>query len=162
MLNYEIKLIDFGCSKIFSKRGEKKSGIIGTSIYCSPEVIDNLYDEKCDEWACGVLMYILLCGQPPFNGKTEEEIFKKIKKCDYNFSPEPFKNVSENCIDLIKKLLQPNKNKRIKAIDALRHPFFTETFNPDKALTQNKDLSLIEKLSEIKRPHSKFHESVIS
>ena len=162
LLNYEIKLIDFGCSKIFSKRGERKSGIIGTSIYCSPEVIDNLYDEKCDEWSCGVLMYILLSGQPPFNGKTEEEIFKKIKKCEYNFSPEPFRNVSENCIDLIKKLLQPNKNKRIKAIDALKHPFFTETFNPDKALTQNKDLSLIEKLTKIKRPYSKFHESVIS
>jgi serine/threonine protein kinase len=46
MLNYEIKLIDFGCSKIFTKRGERKSGIIGTSIYCSPEVIDDLYDEN--------------------------------------------------------------------------------------------------------------------
>ena len=162
MLNYEIKLIDFGCSKIFTKKGEKKSGIIGTSIYCSPEVIDNLYDEKCDEWSCGVLMYILLSGEAPFTGNTEEEIFEKIKKCDYNFHAEPFKYVSENCIDLIKKLLEPNKHKRIKAIDALKHPFFTEAFNPDKALTQNKDLSLIEKLSEIKRPYSKFHEAVIS
>ena len=162
MLNYEIKLIDFGCSKIFSKRGEKKSGIIGTSIYCSPEVIDNLYDEKCDEWACGVLMYILISGEPPFDGENEEEIFKKIKKCEYNFEPEPFKYVSENCINLIKKLLEPNKNKRIKAIDALKHPFFTENFNPGKALTQNKDLSLIEKLSKIKKPFSKFHEAIIS
>ena len=162
MLNYEIKLIDFGCSKIFSKRGEKKSGIIGTSIYCSPEVIDNLYDEKCDEWACGVLMYILISGEPPFDGEKEEEIFKKIKKCEYNFEPEPFKYVSENCINLIKKLLEPNKNKRIKAIDALKHPFFTENFNPGKALTQNKDLSLIEKLSKIKKPFSKFHEAIIS
>ena len=162
MLNYEIKLIDFGCSKIFSKRGERKSGIIGTSIYCSPEVIDNLYDEKCDEWSCGVLMYILLCGEPPFTGDTEEEIFEQVKKCEYNFNPEPFKYVSANCIDLIKKLLETNKNKRIKAADALSHPFFTENFNPDKALTQNKDLSLIEKLSEIKRPYSKFHEAVIS
>ena len=162
MLNYEIKLIDFGCSKIFSKKGERKSGIIGTSIYCSPEVIDNLYDEKSDEWSCGVLMYILLSGEPPFNGESEDEIFKNVKKGDYNFNAEPFKYVSDYCIDLIKKLLEPNKNKRIKAIDALRHPFFTEAFDPDKALTQNKDLSLIEKLSEIKRPFSKFHEAVIS
>ena len=50
MLNYEIKLIDFGFSKIFTKSGERKSGIIGTSIYCSPEVIDDLYNEKCDKW----------------------------------------------------------------------------------------------------------------
>ena len=162
MLNYEIKLIDFGCSNIFSKRGEKKTGIIGTSIYCSPEVIDNSYDEKCDEWACGVLMYILLCGTPPFNGETEDEIFKKIKKCDYNFARKPFRYVSENCIDLIKKLLEPNKDKRIRAIDALKHPFFRETFDPDKALTQNKDLSLIERLLEIKIPFSKFHQAVIS
>ena len=162
MLNYEIKLIDFGCSKIFSKKGERKSGIIGTSMYCSPEVIDDLYDEKCDEWSCGVLMYILLCGEPPFEGNTEEEIFKKIKKCEYNFDKRQFKYVSRNCIDLIKKLLEPKIKRRIKAIDALRHPFFTETFNPDTALTKNKDLSLIEKLSEIKRPYSKFHEAVSS
>ena len=162
MLNYEIKLIDFGCSNIFSKRGEKKTGIIGTSMYCSPEVIDNLYDEKCDEWACGVLMYILLCGEPPFDGDSEEEIFKKVKKCQYNFNPKPFRYVSDNCIDLITKLLEPNKNKRIRAIDALRHPFFKETFDPDKALTQNKDLSLVSQLSRIKRPYSKFHQAVIS
>jgi calcium-dependent protein kinase len=162
MLNYEIKLIDFGCSKILTKKGERKSGIIGTSMYCSPEVVDDLYDEKCDEWSCGVLMYILLCGQPPFKGENEEEIFKKIKKCDYNFNPEPFKSVSKNCIDLIKKLLEPKSNRRIRAIDALKHPFFVEEFNPDSALTKNKDLSLVQKLPEIQKPFSKFHEAVTS
>ena len=162
MLNYEIKLIDFGCSKIFSKRGERKSGIIGTSIYCSPEVVDDLYDEKSDEWSCGVLMYILLCGEPPFDGETEEEIFKKIKKCEYNFDKEQFKYVSQNCIDLIKKFLEPNIKRRIKATEALRHPFFSETFNPDTALTRNKDLSLIDKITEVRRPYSKFHEAVTS
>jgi calcium-dependent protein kinase len=162
MLNYEIKLIDFGCSKIFTRKGERKSGIIGTTMYCSPEVIDDLYDEKCDEWSCGVLMYILLSGEPPFEGDTEEEIFRKIKKCEYNFNKEQFKFVSKNCIDLIKKLLEPKINRRIRAIDALRHPFFTETFNIDTVLTQNKDLSLMGKISEIKKPYSKFHEVVTS
>ena len=162
MLNYEIKLIDFGCSKIFTKRGERKSGIIGTSIYCSPEVIDDLYDEKCDEWACGVLMYLLLCGEPPFNGETEEEIFEKVKKCQYDFSPPEFKNVSENCKNLIKKLLEPKISRRIRAQDALKHPFFTESFNPDKVLTQNKDLSIIEKLPSLKVPHSQFHKAILS
>ena len=59
-------------------------------MYCSPEVIDDLYDEKCDEWSCGVLMYILLCGEPPFQDEIEEEIFKKVKKCEYDFSPPQF------------------------------------------------------------------------
>ena len=162
MLDYEIKLIDFGCSKIFTKRGERKSGIIGTSIYCSPEVVDDLYDEKCDEWACGVVMYLLLCGEPPFKGETEEEIFKKVKKCEYDFSPPQFKNVSENCKNLIRKLLEPKISRRIKAIDALKHPFFKESFNPDAAFTQNKDISIIEELPNLSIPHSQFHRAIIS
>ena len=162
MANYEVKLIDFGCSKIFTKRGERKSGIIGTTIYCSPEVIDDLYDEKCDEWSCGVLMYILLCGEPPFQGETEEEIFKKVKRCEYGFSQPQFDNVSKNCKDLIKKLLQPKKQRRIKAIDALKHPFFTESFNPEEALRQNKDNGIINQLYDLKIPQSKFHRAIIS
>ena len=161
MLDYEIKLIDFGCSKIFTKRGERKSGIIGTSVYCSPEVIDNLYDERCDEWSCGVLMYLLLCGEFPFQGETEEEIFKKVKNCEYDFSPPHFSNISHNCIDLIKKLLEPKIQKRIKAIDALKHPFFTESFSPDAAL-KNKDNSIIKKLFNLTMPKSQFHRAILS
>ena len=163
MTNYEIKLIDFGCSKLFSKKKHKKiSGIIGTSIYCSPEVVNDLYDEKCDEWSCGVLMYILLCGEPPFYGDREEEIFEKIKKCKYNFDSPKFKNVSDNCKDLIRKLLEPNINKRIKANEALRHPFFTEAFNPNKALTQNRDLSILSSIVNVKPLPSKFHETIVA
>ena len=161
MLNYEIKLIDFGCSKIFTKRGERKSGIIGTSSYCSPEVIDNLYDERCDEWSCGVLMYLLLCGEFPFEGETEEEVFKKVKKCEFDFSPPHFRRISKNCKDLIKKLLEPKIQKRIKAIDALKHPFFTESFNPDAAL-KKKDNSIIEKLFNLTVPKSQFHRAILS
>ena len=160
MLNYEIKLIDFGCSKIFTKRGERKSGIIGTSSYCSPEVIDNLYDERCDEWSCGVLMYLLLCGEFPFQGETDEEIFRKVKKCEYDFSSPQFQGISLNCKDLIKKLLEPKIQKRIKAIDALKHPFFTESFSPDVAL-KNKDNSIIEKLFNLVNPKSQFHRAVL-
>ena len=166
MMNYEIKLIDFGCSKYFvrkkSKKKKKLRGIIGTSIYCSPEVVDNLYDEKCDEWSCGVLMYILLCGIPPFYGDTEDEIFDKIKKCEYDFSPPPFKNVSKNCKDLIRKLLEPRKQHRIKAVEALRHPFFTESFDPNSAMTENKDLTVIKKFINPVKYQSKFHEAVVA
>ena len=49
-------------------------------------------------------MYILLCGEPPFAGETEDEIFDKIKKCDYNFSPKEFNYVSDNCKNLIQQL----------------------------------------------------------
>ena len=162
MLNYEVKLIDFGCSKYFvnKKKHQKLSGIIGTTLYCSPEVVDDFYDEKSDEWSCGVLMYMLLCGEPPFQGSSEEEIFKKIKKCEYSFKPQEFKEVSDNCKDLIRKLLEPKKRKRIKACDALRHPFFTTFFNPSKAMTENKDLSILKNLINYKKAISKFHETI--
>ena len=163
MMNYEVKLIDFGCSKYFVKKNKKKkklSGIIGTSIYCSPEVVDNLYDEKCDEWSCGVLMYILLGGIPPFYGDTEEEIFEKIKKCEYDFTPPPFKKVSKNCKDLIRRLLEPKKQYRIKANEALRHPFFTESFDPNSAMTENKDLNVLKQFITPINYASKFHEAV--
>ena len=161
MNDYEVKLIDFGCSKyLVKKKHNTLSGIVGTSIYCSPEVIDNLYDEKSDEWSCGILMYILLCGEPPFQGETEEEIFANIKKGKISYSNPEFSNVSDNCKDLINKLLEPNKKNRIKASDALRHPFFTENYNPNIAMANNVDKNLLRKLLEIKQLPSKFHELI--
>ena len=163
MMNYEIKLIDFGCSKYFVRRNKKKKklrGIIGTSIYCSPEVVDNLYDERSDEWSCGVLMYILLSGVPPFFGDTEEEIFEKIKKCKYDFTPAPFKKVSKNCKDLIRRLLEPKKQYRIKANEAVRHPFFTESFDPNSAMTEDKDLNVLKNFINPLKYCSKFHEAI--
>ena len=58
-----------------------------------------------------------------FYGDYEEKIFEKIKKCEYVFSNPAFKNASKNCKDLIRKLFKPKKQYRIKAIDALKHPF---------------------------------------
>ena len=145
---------------LIKKKHKVLSGIIGTTLYCSPEVVDDLYDEKSDEWSCGVLMYMLLCGEAPFHGESEEEIFEKIKKCEYSFNPVEFQEVSDNCKDLIRKLLEPKKKKRIKACEALRHPFFTEFFNPNKAMTANKDLSILKKLINYKIGKSKFHETI--
>lgn len=105
-------------------------------------------------------MYILLCGEPPFQGETEEEIFANVKKGYIDFSKKKFKNISENCIDLIKKLLEPNKKIRIKASDALRHPFFVENFNPMKALTKNTDLNILKRFISLNKFPSKLHEVV--
>ena len=160
MYDYEIKLIDFGCCKYLAKKRDTKlSGIVGTSIYCSPEVIDDLYDEKSDEWSCGVLMYILLCGKPPFEGNGEEEIFYKIKKGKYDFDKPEFKNVSPNCKKLIKRLLETNPKKRIRAIEALHHEFFKENYNPS-AMNQDVDKKDLERLLTIEKLPSKFHELI--
>ena len=162
MLNYEIKLIDFGCSKYFVKKNKHRSlsGVIGSPLYCSPEVVDDLYDELSDEWSCGVLMYILLSGEAPFKGTSEEELFKEIKKCKYNFDLVEFNEVSSACKDLIRKLMEPKKSKRIKAHEALKHPFFTQLFNPIKSTIQKQDLNILRNLIRYKQPTSKFHESM--
>ena len=129
--NFELKILDFGSAKM-KKRGktnEKLSGVTGTVYYCSPEVVKDKYDFDCDEWACGVMMYILLTGYPPFVGNDEDEIFNNILKEEPDFNVPELKNVTENCIDLMKKLLEKDSNKRIKADEALKHEFFTNGIN---------------------------------
>ena len=72
---YQMKILDFGSAKKKKKSNtEKLTGVTGTVYYCSPEVIKEKYDFECDEWACGVMMYILLTGEPPFLGNNEDEI----------------------------------------------------------------------------------------
>lgn len=105
------------------------TGVTCTIYYCSPEVIDEKYDFECDEWTCRVMMNILLTGDPPFEGNSEEEIFSNIKKSKLNLEHPKLKNVSENCKDLIKKLLEKKANKRILSADALKHPFFKTGIN---------------------------------
>lgn len=54
----------------------------------APEVINGSYDKACDLWSIGVITYCLLCGYPPFNGKTDAQLFYKIKTCDYQFDED--------------------------------------------------------------------------
>ncbi len=52
---------------------------MGTPYYIAPEVLEKKYDEKCDIWSCGVILYIILCGYPPFNANSDLEIMEKVK-----------------------------------------------------------------------------------
>jgi calcium-dependent protein kinase len=60
--------------------------ILGTAYYIAPEVLQGQYDEKCDIWSIGVILYILLSGEPPFPGDTDSEIIAKVKSGKYSFS----------------------------------------------------------------------------
>ena len=129
--NFDMKILDFGSAKM-KKKGkqyEQLSGVTGTVYYCSPEVVKDKYDFDCDEWACGVMMYILLTGYPPFVGNDEDEIFENILNSEPNYDVPELKHVTSNCIDLIKKLLEKNAEKRIDADEALKHEFFTNGIN---------------------------------
>ena len=138
IFNYGIKLIDFGCSKIFTRTKKNFNDIIGTLVYCSPEVLSNNYNEMCDVWSCGVLMYLLLCGYFPFLGKDEEEITNKILAGKYEFDVEHFNGISDEAKDLISKCLKYEPRKRITIQEALNHRFFDDLKEAKKFTEEDK------------------------
>ena len=120
---YNIKIIDFGTAKIREK-DKRENKVLGSCFYIAPEVLNKHYNEKCDIWSCGVILYILLCGNVPFNGRDEREISQKIKSGKFDLNISPFDKISNEGKDLIKQCLELNVNKRISAKEALNHPWF--------------------------------------
>jgi len=88
-----VKVIDFGTS-VEHVVGEKLKARLGTAYYIAPEVLRGEYDEKCDVWSCGVILYIFLCGYPPFNGEDDAQIFSRIKHGRFSYPSPEWDNVS--------------------------------------------------------------------
>jgi calcium-dependent protein kinase len=76
--NSEVKLIDFGLAKRLAGETEKMSTVVGTPYYVAPEVLKGDYDKSCDIWSLGVILYVFLCGYPPFEGDNNTQIFKNV------------------------------------------------------------------------------------
>lgn len=133
-----IKLIDFGAAVQF-KPGNTVKGPIGTAYYIAPEVIKGSYNEKCDLWSCGVIIFILLAGYPPFDGHNDEEILEKIKKLRPNFDNDVWKTISAEAKDIV-SLLLTNSHERISANEALNHKWFRKRIKslsvPSTVVTQ--------------------------
>jgi len=116
-----LKVIDFGLSKIFEKcESHKMTTKVGTAYYVSPEVLTGDYDEKCDVWSSGVILYILLSGEPPFNGSNDNEIYRKIQAKKFSFPSPHWDKVSEEAKDLIRHMLTEPKT-RYSAEEVLNH-----------------------------------------
>lgn len=97
----------------------------GTPYYISPEVLDGNYDESCDIWSAGVILYIMLSGYPPFNGNSDADIMKAVRKGLYDFKGPEWKSVSNNAKELIKCMLIQPKN-RLTADKVLEHPWLRD------------------------------------
>jgi calcium-dependent protein kinase len=148
-----IKLIDFGNSsklESFKKLSENK----GSAYYIAPEVLDGSYDEKCDVWSCGVILYIMLSGDAPFNGNSEEEILVAIKRGFFNFDFTTFSQISDYAKKLISKMLTYNPKKRPSVAEVLDDHWFKaiiskkETLLNSTVLTNLKNFGLKSRMQE--------------
>ena len=119
-----LKVIDFGLSQSVDKLKTK----VGTAYYVSPEILEGKYTELCDIWSAGVILYILLSGDPPFNGPSDSAIYKKISERKFTFPERKWKNISNDAKDLICHMLVPEK-ERYTAEDVLKHPWFKNADN---------------------------------
>ena len=120
-----IKIIDFGTAKIFKKNKNEKA-VVGSSYYIAPEVLKQKYNEKCDTWSVGVILYMLIVGRAPFDGKSDEDIIESIKIGVYNNKHPKLLAKSKEIQDLVNSLLERNINKRLSASEALNHSFFNK------------------------------------
>ena len=104
----------------------KLTSKFGSVYYVSPEVLRGDYNEKCDLWSIGVILFILLSGRPPFGGNTDQIILQSVHSGKYSFSTPEWENVSDSAKDLIDKLLEYDVDKRISAKDALNHDWILD------------------------------------
>jgi calcium-dependent protein kinase len=113
-----IKLIDFGNSNYVDK-STHLSLKVGTPYYIAPEILSKDYNHKCDIWSCGVIMYLLLMGGPPFDGPDEQAIIHRVKSGQYSYHNTEY--ITFEAKDLIDKMLTYDYNQRISADEALNH-----------------------------------------
>ena len=157
--NLEIKIVDWGYATQMKQR-ERLHEMDGISYYIAPEVLEGDYDEKCDIWSCGVILYILLCGYAPFYGENDKEIYNQVLKGEYDFPKEEWQNVSEEAKNLVQKMLEKDTKKRITALDALQDKWFK--INKQKK-TSNKLLAknVLKNMKKFKK-NKKFEKATMS
>ncbi len=143
-----IKVIDFGLSKIFGAYNNiinnEMTSFVGTAYYVSPEVLQGKYNEKCDIWSAGVILYIMLNGEPPFNGSNDNEIYRCISQMKFSFPESKWKNISEDAKDLIKKMICAPE-RRFNAQQVLNHVWIKKNAPHSKGNIINLNLKHLKK-----------------
>jgi serine/threonine protein kinase len=118
--NCRIKIGDFG----FAKKVHTPKSLTsrcGTPSYVAPEILKNQpYDQSCDMWSAGVVLYVMLCGYTPFSDENQEKMFERIKLGSLTFDPNDWSHVSTEAKDLITRLVDTNVDHRLTANQALQ------------------------------------------
>lgn len=121
-----LKIADFGFARCF-KEELKMTTFCGSPCYVAPEILENqAYDTKVDVWSLGVIIYLQLCGYPPFMDETDEKLFELIKKAEFSFPSPDWDVISIEAQNQIKKLLVIDPNSRPTAKEILEHPWIVK------------------------------------
>lgn len=156
-----VKLADFGLAKMFSSSELKTK--VGNYHYVAPEifVLNGVYTPQVDAWSIGVMMYMMLTGEPPFQGSTPDSIFSSIKSGSYSTSQKVWDNVSPACKDLVKSLLETDPSKRIKVQDIMNHNWFNSVAAEYREIgSHNLKKDLLERFKSFSKM-SKFQKEIV-
>ncbi|XP_051165218.1 calcium/calmodulin-dependent protein kinase type II delta chain isoform X6 [Leptopilina boulardi] len=122
-----VKLADFGLAIEVQGDVQAWYGFAGTPGYLSPEVLKKEpYGKPVDIWACGVILYILLVGYPPFWDEDQHRLYQQIKQGSYDYPTPEWDTVTPEAKNLINQMLTVNPSKRITASEALKHPWICQ------------------------------------
>ncbi|KAF1868666.1 hypothetical protein Lal_00036104 [Lupinus albus] len=116
--NSPLKATDFGLS-VFYEQGEVFKDLVGSAYYIAPEVLKRKYGPEVDIWSVGVILYILLCGVPPFWAESETGIFNSILRGHIDFTSDPWPSISPQAKDLVRKMLNMDPKQRLTAYQVL-------------------------------------------
>lgn len=147
--NNVLKLIDFGLACEFKPGTASLKTKVGTPYYIAPQVLLGAYSEACDMWSCGVLMYVLLCGYPPFRG-SEKEILKKVQAAYIVFDSDHWGAISRDAVDLVQATVRKVERKRYTAEQALGHSWIKETVKRTTNMELELDNSFLKRLRGFK------------
>uniref|UniRef100_A0A8C6RIA7 Serine/threonine-protein kinase 33 n=1 Tax=Nannospalax galili TaxID=1026970 RepID=A0A8C6RIA7_NANGA len=158
-MNLNIKVSDFGLA--VKKHGSRSEGMMqttcGTPIYMAPEVINaHDYSQQCDIWSIGVMMYLLLCGEPPFMANSEEKLFEQIRKGELRFEDAIWGSVSDSAKNVLRQLIKVDPAHRITAKELLDNHWLT-----GNVLSSVRPANVLEMMKEWKNNPESDEESKI-
>mmetsp|Transcript_88774 Transcript_88774/g.286894 ORF Transcript_88774/g.286894 Transcript_88774/m.286894 type:complete len:570 (+) Transcript_88774:123-1832(+) len=137
-----LKIIDFGFSCTF-KEGQLLTTKLGTPAYSSPQVFAGQYDQSCDLWSVGAMLYVLLSGQPPFQGRTDAEVIQNVKRGNYAFKGATWDVVGDVAKDMVRRMLKFNPQERASAQQALQHVYIRDSGEHEGSLAMMLTTSLV-------------------
>jgi calcium-dependent protein kinase len=152
-----LKLTGFKYSEVCPNEDHKMTAFNGTPYYIAPDVLAGKYNMKCDIWSAGVVLYLIITGEPPFNGSNDNEIFKKIREKSFSLTGPQWENISDDCKDLINHMLCDQDN-RYSAEQVLNHIWVTNLAPNSKEVILSLNVDSLQNYKHI----NKFKKAVLT